>query len=162
MKKIISTMLLLAIMCSAIITMPSEVRASEVTEQIIEESLFTDDEESNAVVYAYLTSTLRGVYLLEGSATISRLVQGIAICAGTTKANFAVSVVGITVTLERYVSSTAKWTSVNAWSAADYNTYYINLTKSQAVTGGSYYRVQTSHVAATDTVMTATSGIWFS
>ncbi len=160
MKKIISTMLLLIMMCTAIIAMPSEVEASEITEESQEkESLFTEDEESNAVVYAYLASTLRGVYMLKGTATITKPFTGIAGCAGSTTANFAVSTIAVTVVLERYVNGS--WVSVKGWTAVKYNDYYVSSYNTQAVTSGYYYRVQTSHIAQSETTMTATSGIWF-
>lgn len=159
MRKSIVSLLLFTMICTLIVGVPREVQASEVEETEVGDSGFTDEEESSATVYAYLTTTLRGVYLLQGSAMITRPFTGIAGCSGSTTANYAVSVIGVTITLEKYVNGS--WTTVTGWSTVEYNDYYVNSYKGISVTGGYYYRVSTSHVAGTDTAMTATSGIWF-
>lgn len=134
---------------------PNVVQAEElVVSTYVGESELTHDGESTVIVYP----RLKGVYLSQGTASIT--VPGTALvgCYGTTAANFVVSSVYVAVTLERYVSGS--WYTVTTWTQTATNTNYVSLYKGASVTGGYYYRVKTTHYAASDYAMGVTNGVW--
>lgn len=151
MKKNISTLMMIMMVCGLFL-LPMEVKAAEV----VDGSELTMDEESSVTAY----SLTRGVYLLEGTATITKPFTGWAGCFGTTTAHTAVYKIGVSVVLQEYVSGS--WVSVDGWTVYEYDDYYISSYKAIQVDGGTYYRVKTSHYAATDSTMIATNGIWIS
>lgn len=129
-----------------------EVKASE---DVAEDgTILTEDEESSVIVYP----RMRGVYLLQGTGSITCPGNGLAGCYGSTAANYAVSKIYIGIKLEKYVSGS--WYSLATATTTEYNDDYVSIYKLYSVTGGAYYRVTTEHWAATDWTMGVTSGIW--
>lgn len=156
MRKLISTMMMCVLVLGICISVPSVAQAEEATEVYIDDSDSSDEEQSTVILYP----TLRGVYLLKGTGTLTVPFNATVGCYGTTTANYAVYKVYVGVSLEYYSNGT--WTSVATFSETEYNDYFVSAYKLYSVTGGYYYRVKTEHWAATDWTMGATNGIWVS
>ncbi len=155
MKKIISTIMMFTLVVGMAMAVPNVAQAEELVESTyVGESELTHDSESTVIVYP----RLRGVYLSQGTGTITVPGTGLVGCAGSTAANFSVSSVYIGITLERYVSGS--WYTVSSWSQSASNTNYVSIYKVASVTGGYYYRVRTTHYAASDFAMGSTNGVW--
>lgn len=147
--------MMLAVIMSMGLVVPNEVQASETTEVVyVDGSALTEDKESSFTVYP----RMRGVYLLQGTGTITVPGSGLVGCSASTTATGVVSKLSVGVRLERYVNGS--WTSVSAWNNTAYNTYVVSTYKGVSVTGGYYYRVVAEHSVLTDWTMGATSGVW--
>lgn len=157
MRKLISTMMMMAFIIGMCLSVPSVAQAEEASEEIyVDGSYLTEDSESSVTVYP----RLRGVYLLKGTGTITVPGSNLVGCYGTTSATTVVTKVSVSVTLERYVSGS--WVTVGGGYASNsaYNTNYVSVYKGMSVTGGYYYRVVTSHWANSEWTMGATDGVW--
>ena len=154
-KKIISTLSMMVMICCLIMTNGSEVQAEEANSGIcVDGSYLTQDSESTVTVYP----RTRGVYMLNGSATITNPGIGKVGAGGSTVANFTVNQIGLSIRVERYIDG--GWVSYTGWVHNLYDTYYAASSKIITVPRGYYYRVKTSHWAATDTTAGWTNGIW--
>ena len=154
-KKLISTFSMVAMICCLMMTNGSEVQAAEVESDIcIDGSYLTQDSESTVTVYP----RSRGVYMLNGSGMITNPGIGKVGASGSTVAHHTVNQIGVTVRVDRYVDG--GWITYTSWNHNLYNTYYAGTSKIITVPRGYYYRVRTSHWAASDTAMGSTDGIW--
>ena len=154
-KKLISTLSMVAMICCLIMTNGREAQAAEVDSNIcVDGSYLTQELESSVTIYP----RTRGVYMLNGSGTITNPGIGKVGAGGSTVAKFTVNQIGVTVRVDRYVNGS--WVTHTSWNHNLYNTYYAGTSKILTVPRGYYYRVVTSHWAASDTAMGSTDGIW--
>ena len=118
MKKLISTMSMVAMIYCLIMTNGSEVQAAEVNSDIcVDGSYLTQEGESVVTVYP----RTRGVYMLNASGMITNPGIGKVGAGGSTVAHHAVNQIGLSVRVDRYVDG--GWVSYTGWT---YNLYSMN------------------------------------
>lgn len=137
-------------------SVPEQVNAAESDEVYVDGSYLTEEEESSVIIYPMM----RGVYLSQGTGTITSSGNQTVSCYGSTTANTVVSKVYVGISLQYYNTSTETWVTVATASDTEYDAYYAYISKTYTVTGGYYYRVKTQHWAASDYATGITSGIW--
>ncbi len=125
------------------------------TEIIIDGSELLSDEIPEASSEYY--GRTRGIYLLTGSGSISKVNSKTVAAFGSTTANFAVDSLTVYIYVEQFTGS--KWRTVSSWGVTDKNDYYVSSTRFVTVQSGYYYRVRTFHNANGDTADGCTDGI---
>ena len=140
-KKLLSMLCMLAILCGLVFT-PS-VKAEVAGEVMVDGSYLTllDSSVGTAVLRT------KGVYLMEGDASISKSGSNRIYCYASTTANMTVDYVGVIVYVEQYNDDTGYWEQIDCWTAEDTNTYYVSTSKTLRVDKGYYYRVYAEHIA---------------
>ena len=111
--------------------------------------------ENSLIVYTYMNT--RGVYLAEGDSFVSKLATNKIGAGGSTTAALRCKV-SITSVVERYNSGT--WVYVISWTQTNENAISAAISKSLAVSGGTYYRVRSTHYAGTDSSTSCTNGLY--
>ncbi len=152
-KKMLSKIVAFMVVCS--LCFSSVMTAAAETVDGVE---LTMDESSEGE----MTIIPRGAYLAGGDCGISNQGNGRLYASGSTSANYSVTYVGVTVSIERLVNG--NWTPYYSWGASGANTSYVSTSKTLLVETGYYYRVCATHTAGMsspyDTGSSSTDGIW--
>ena len=152
MKKIVSLLLMLMITVTGIMAGNNEVRAEELVQDVALSEVWTDDD-----LVGYSQSQTRGVYLLQGFSVINDAGGGKIGCGGITEAAVKCKV-SVLAVLERKVNGS--WTRVTSWTNTKTSAYSVSVSNTVSVASGYYYRIRSTHYAATDTSSSYTEGFW--
>lgn len=118
------------------------VNAQEVGEDMEFSYLLTEE-----ALVGYMVTQSRGVYLMNGNSIINKISSTKIGAGGTTTASIKCKV-SITSIVEKETSS--GWVRVTSWTQTNENAFSAMLSKSLTVGTGYYYRVRSSHYAASD------------
>ena len=99
----------------------------------------------------------RGVYLLEGNSFLNKISSTKMGCGGNTVAASKCTV-RVTCIVERYENGL--WARVTSWTNTVESGFSASISKTLSVANGYYYRVRSSHYAATDASSSCTSNLW--
>ena len=130
----------------------SEVEAAEEV-QCVDGSYLTEDEysEGDAV------NKTRGFDFKSGTSSISKVDTGKIAAGGRTVGQMTVSKISVSVCVERLVNGS--WVSYASFSDTKYNAALASASKTLSVPIGYYYRVYSTHRAASDVSDSFTNGI---
>lgn len=95
----------------------------------------------------YAQMQTRGVYLLSGTSSITKM-SSISIGAGGTTTATVKCNVAITSIVERYVNGS--WARVTSWTQTNTDSYSAAISKSLVVATDNIYRVRSAHYAESD------------
>ena len=133
--------------------------SNELTSCAMEESvdidlsyLLTED-----ALVGYANGLAKGVYYSDGYSVINKISSTQIGAGGVTNANVKCRV-SVTSIVERQTST--GWAYVTAWTQTNENAYSAMVSKSLTVAKGNWYRVRSSHYAATDVSSSNTSALW--
>lgn len=165
LKRILSVMSALSIICAMTLVVSTDVKAEEVgdTGKVVDGSYLTHDN------YSYGSTSnpmLRGKHLMDGDSIISKTGNGKIYTYGQTTANHDVDFVSVLVYVDRYDESDGLWGFVDGRAKDARDTYYVVSTKTLKVDRGYYYRVHCEHFAGNDdeemydSAISYTNGIW--
>lgn len=132
-----------AIMILGIWNTDLNVNAEEVGETIDFSYLLTD-----GALIGYMDNQTWGIYLAEGNSIINKISTTKIGAGGITNAAKKCEV-SITSIVERKTTS-GSWVRVTSWTQTNQNAFTAAISKSLTVGTGYYYRVRSSHYAATD------------
>ena len=110
----------------------------------------------NALI-GYMEGQTRGIYLAEGTSVINKISSTKIGAGGVTSAAVKCEV-SITSIVERQTST--GWAFVTAWTQTNENAYSAMISKSLSVGSGYWYRVRSSHYAASDASSSCTSSLY--
>ena len=146
-------MLLAAMLCiTGIFTMEIQVNAEEEGEELDYSYLATD-----SALIGYAIPVTRGVYYANGYSIINKISSTKIGAGGVTNAAVKCKV-SITSIVERKTST--GWARVTSWTQTNENAYSAMISKSLTVSTGYYYRVRSTHYAATDVSSSGTDALW--
>ena len=154
MKKRITTFLL-AMLCAVtgIFAVNVEAKAETLREEDVELSyLMTED-----AIIGYMERQTWGVYLSSGYSIINNAGVGKIGAGGITNAATRCKV-SVNAVVERKEGS--NWVRVTSWTQTNQNALTASVSKYLYVTSGYYYRVRSTHSAATDTSSSYTNSLW--
>ena len=151
-KRIIAVLMVVLVGVCGIYSPKLEVHAEEMGEDLDFSYLLTDD----ALVGTMQTQT-RGVYLAEGNSIINK-ISSTKIGAGGNTIAAVKCQVAVTAIVERL--SNGSWVRVTSWNNTVSSGYAAMVSKSLTVGTGYYYRVRSSHYAASDVSSSCTSSLW--
>lgn len=158
MKRVLAVLMAVVMVCGVTILPESVVKASDVAQyqvgDTVDGSLLTDEEFSEVTV----GSMTRGIYLKSGTSSISKYGTGKITAVGTTVAQKKVSVVSVTVRVERLIGTS--WVVFTSWSATKYNAYSVGTEKTMSVPQGYFYRTHSFHSANSDASSSVTDGLY--
>lgn len=153
MKKRITAFLIACMMCMTSFYFGEvNVRAEEPQSQDIDYSYLTD---ANALI-GYADMQTWGVYLVEGSSSITKISSNTIGAGGTTLAAKKCTVT-IACIVERYVNGT--WLRVTSWNQTNENAFTVAISKSLMVATNNIYRVRSIHVAESDSSTSYTNNL---
>lgn len=153
MKKRITALLIACMMCMTSFYFGEvNVQAEEPQAQDIDYSYLTD---ANALI-GYTDAQTWGVYLVEGSSSITKISSNTIGAGGTTLAAKKCTV-AITSIVERYVNGV--WLRVTSWNQTNENAFTAAISKSLMVATNNIYRVRSSHYAESDYSSSYTGGL---
>ena len=154
MKKKIVTILLAMVMClTGIVSYNVHVYAQDILAEDVDISeIMTED-----ALIGYSQSQNRGVYYAQGYSIINDAGGGKIGIAGITDAAVRCKV-SVTAIVERL--SGGVWTRVTSYSATNTNALTVGVSKTLLVANGYYYRVRSSHYAASDYGSSCTGALW--
>lgn len=153
-KKLLLMLLSLALLFSGVPCVGIEAQASAEATDI--EDVDYSYLNAGDVLIGYSQSQTRGVYLLDGTSTITKISStrigagGITEAAVTCKVSVAVIV--------EYYSGTG-WARLTSWTASKASADYVSSSKTMSVTRGYTYRVRCTHYAGTDVSSSWTGGL---
>ena len=98
-----------------------------------------------------------GIYLAEGNSYISK-ISSTKIGAGGDTIAASKCKVSVTAIVERLVNGS--WARVTSWTSTTTSGYSASISKSLTVSTGYYYRVRSSHYAASDGSSSCTDALW--
>lgn len=151
-KKILAMFLMLIICITGIWSPGNGARAEDTGEDIDFSYLLTED----TLVGTTQLQTW-GVYLATGNSYISEMATNkIGVGADTIAAKKCK--VSVTAIVERLVNGS--WVRVTSYTSTTASGYSAILSKSLTVGTGYYYRVRSSHYAASDVSSSCTSALW--
>lgn len=130
----------------------NEVNARELGENIEFSYLLTED-----ALIGHMGNQTRGIYLAEGDSIINKISSNKIGAGGMTSAAVRCEV-SITSIVERQTST--GWARVTSWTQTNENAFSAMISKSLTVGTGYYYRVRSSHYAATDVSSSGTGALW--
>lgn len=171
MKRILITMLTAIAMIVSLGSgsLSRVIAADEDLGKIIDGSMLTEDEESEALldedtIYYEVDDDDFGImpyglYLKSGTAAIKNAGSGKITASGTTSAHKSCSL-KVTVAVERYSKTTGNWSLVTSWTATKSSGTYLSTSKTMSVSKGYYYRVHCAHSAGGEAGRSTTDGIW--
>ena len=128
-----------------------ESQAEELGEDINMSYLLTED-----ALIGYADMQTRGVYLASGHSIINKMSSTKIGVGGITNAAKYCKVSVLTI-VER--QTTTGWARVTSWSATNDYDITVGISKSLSVGTGYYYRVRSTHYAASDTSSSCTSAL---
>jgi len=143
MKRKILAVLLVVLLCMPIcMAEPINVKAEEVGENLDFSYLLTE----NALV-GYAENQTRGYYLADGCSIINKISSTKIGAGGITTAAVECKV-SITSIVERQTAT--GWARVTSWTQTNASAFTAGISKSLTVGTGYYYRVRSTHYAASD------------
>lgn len=95
----------------------------------------------------YSSSKTRGLYLMDGSCSITNAGLTRIYAYASTTANQKVNYMATLVYVEQYNEELDEWGQVAYWFEESFNDDYMSTAKSIKVDRGYYYRVHASHIA---------------
>ncbi len=154
--KVWAMTMMLAMIVSVLTAAPvKNVQAAGNETVIIDGSVLLKD--ANESVGEMMMQT-RGQYLQSGSSRIGLIGTGKIRVSATTIAQQVVSSVKVAVRVERLVNGS--WVSCTGWTASKNNTYTLTSAKDLTVPRGYYYRVWSTHNAASDSGYSNTNALY--
>lgn len=144
-KKIVSIIVVVAMICGMFLTIPTEVVRAADADQIVDGSVLLDDKEESVGEMIPIT---KGQYLQNGSSSIGKIGTGKIKVSSTTIAQKQVATIKAAVMVERLVNGS--WVSYTSWTATKSNAYSLVTAKEMVVPRGYYYRVCSYHYANSD------------
>lgn len=142
-KRILSTVLSLAVLMSVVTMVSTEAKASDVDRKCVDGSYLTSEESS----VGYTSSPdMRGQYLMTGECSITKAGLTRIYCYGATTANFEVDHIATLVYVDQYQEDVERWSQIDYWFAEDWNDYFLSTAKTIKVDRGYYYRVHADHI----------------
>ena len=151
-QKLLAMLMAVALCVTCVCTTGFEVKAEDMGEDISFSELMTED-----ALVGYVTMQTRGVYLLDGYSTISKMSSTKIGAGGTTTAAVKCKV-STNCIVERLKNGS--WVREASWTTTVASGYSAMVSKSLVVTNGYYYRVRCIHYAATDRSSSSTSNLW--
>ena len=152
MKKIKAVLLIITMIMGVTWGAKSEVEAAEEV-QCVDGSYLTEDEYSEGEA----VNKTRGIYFKSGTSSISKVDTGKIAAGGRTVGQMTVSKISVSVFVERLVNGS--WVSYASFSDTKYNAALASASKTLSVPIGYYYRVYSTHRAASDVSDSFTNGI---
>lgn len=153
MRQKILGILLIVILCVGVVFYDKiDTEAEDVGEDIEYSELLTED-----ALIGTMQNQTWGVYLAEGNSIINK-ISSTKIGAGGNTIAAVKCKVSITSIVERLVNGS--WVRVTSWTSTTTSGYSASISKSLTVSTGYYYRVRSSHYAASDGSSSCTSGLW--
>lgn len=153
MKKRILMLLLAMVICiTSVLGIRTDANAENVGEDIDFSYLLSEE-----TLVGTTGMQTWGVYLAEGNSYISEMATGKIGAGGDTIAATKCKV-SVTAIVERLVNGS--WVRVTSWTATTTSGYSASVVKSLTVGTGYYYRVRSSHYAASDVSSSSTGALW--
>ena len=153
MRQKILGILLIVILCVGVVFYDKiDTEAEDVGEDIEYSELLTED-----ALIGTMQNQTWGVYLAEGNSIINK-ISSTKIGAGGNTIAAVKCKVSITSIVERLVNGS--WVRVTSWTSTTTSGYSASVSKSLTVSTGYYYRVRSSHYAASDVSSSGTDALW--
>lgn len=153
MRQKILGILLIVILCVGVVFCDKiDTEAEDVGEDIEYSELLTED-----ALIGTMQNQTWGVYLAEGNSIINK-ISSTKIGAGGNTIAAVKCKVSITSIVERLVNGS--WVRVTSWTSTTTSGYSASISKSLTVSTGYYYRVRSSHYAASDGSSSCTDALW--
>lgn len=153
MRQKILGILLIVILCVGVVFCDKiDAEAEDVGEDIEYSELLTED-----ALIGTMQNQTWGVYLAEGNSIINK-ISSTKIGAGGNTIAAVKCKVSITSIVERLVNGS--WVRVTSWTSTTTSGYSASISKSLTVSTGYYYRVRSSHYAASDVSSSGTDALW--
>lgn len=153
MKKVLTFLLVFALILSVVPCGIPEVHAEEEVEVEDIDYSYLEDE---AALVGYMESQTWGVYLIAGSSAIRKYSSTKIVAGGSTSAAKYCKVI-VTVIVEKLTS--AGWARVTSWTETRASDVIVTSSKILTVATGYSYRVRCIHNAATDTGHSSTNAL---
>lgn len=150
-KRVTSILLSLLMIVTCITSINMDVKAEDIGENMDFSYLLTDD-----ALIGYADVISRGVYLVEGNSIINKISSTKIGAGGITNASVKCEV-AITSIVERQTST--GWARVTSWNQVNDYAFSAAISKSLTVGTGYYYRVRSTHYAASDVSTSCTSSL---
>lgn len=151
-KKILGIILVLMLSVTCMGGRSIVSNAEEVGEDIELSYLLTD-----SALVGYADMQTWGVYYSDGYSIINKISSTKIGAGGVTNANIKCKV-SVTSVVERQTAT--GWAFVTAWTQTNENAFSAVVSKSLTVGTGYWYRVRSTHYAATDVSSSNTSALW--
>lgn len=151
-RKILAVLLMLMISITGIWGTGTDVKAEDMGEDLDFSELLTED-----TLIGTAEVQTWGIYLGEGNSYISKLSSNKIGVGGDTIASTKCRV-GVASIVERL--SSGSWVRVTSWTVTTASGYSAILSKSLVVGTGYYYRVRSTHSAASDISSSCTDALW--
>ena len=151
-QKIIALLLVMMLGVCGVYVDGLEARAEDMGEDLDYSLLLTGD----ALVGSQQSQTW-GVYLAEGNSIINR-ISSTKIGAGGNTIAAKKCQVSVTAIVEKLTNGS--WVRVTSWTSTTTSGYSAMVSKSLTVPTGYYYRVRSSHYAASDVSSSWTDALW--
>lgn len=151
-KRIVATVLALLFSVTGMIAGERKVYAEDSVQDVELSEIWTED-----ALVGYVESQTWGVYLARGISVINDAGGGKIGCGGITEAAVKCKV-GVTAIVEKKVNGS--WTRVTSWTNTSSSAYSISVSKTLSVASGYYYRVRSTHYAASDGSSSYTGALW--
>ena len=119
------------------------VQASDSEMKMVDGSYLTTDNSSTG----HSSSKTRGLYLMDGSCSITNAGLTRIYAYASTTANQEVNYMATLVFVEQYNEDLDEWGQVDYWIEESFNDDYMSTAKSVKVDRGYYYRVRANHIA---------------
>ena len=152
-KRVLALFLAIMFSVMGVLIETQDVKAEDVVEEDVEFStLLTED-----ALIGYGESQTWGVYLMNGYSVINDAGGGRIGCGGITNAARTCKV-SVNAVVERYMSGS--WVRVTSFSKTDESAVTVSASKYLYVASGYYYRVRSTHYAASEVSDSCTNGLW--
>lgn len=152
-KKVLTFLLIFALILSVVPCGMSEVHAEEEVEVEDIDYSYLEDE---AALVGYMESQTWGVYLIAGTSGIRKYSSTKIVAGGNTAAARACKVV-LTVIVEKLTSD--GWARVTSWTTTKTNDVSVTSSKLLTVATGYSYHVRCYHYAGTDSGYSCTNAL---
>ena len=151
-QRFLAMLVALAICVTGVWNYGMESKAEDMGEDISFSELMTEE-----ALVGYAELITRGVYLLDGYSTISKISSTKIGAGGVTNAAVKCKV-STTAIVERL--SSGSWVRVTSWTTTVTSGYTAMVSKSLTVTTGYNYRVRCLHYAGTDSSSSYTNNLY--
>lgn len=142
-KRILSVAGSMAVLAVLTSVSAINVQASDSEMKMVDGSYLTTEESSTG----YSSPKTRGLYLMDGSCSITNAGLTRVYAYASTTANQDVNYLATLVYVEQYHEDVDDWGQVAYWVEEAFNDNYMSTAKSVKVDRGYYYRVRANHIA---------------
>lgn len=142
-KRILSVAGSMAVLVMLTSVSAISVQASDSEMKMVDGSYLTTDNSSTG----YSSSKTKGLYLMDGSCSITNAGLTRIYAYASTTANYEVNYLATIVYVDQYHEEDDEWWQIYAWSEEAFNDDYMSTAKSVKVDRGYYYRVRANHLA---------------